>query len=316
MSGGNAAISTGDMVRAAGTVLWRRRTSPGGGSARDHGRREIALIHRPEYDDWSLPKGKLDAGEALASAAVRETWEETGYSARLGRYLQAVTYPLSSPRRTKRVDYWEAQAVDGDFHANSEVDELRWLRFSDAVEMLTHDVDRAVLARFRARRPGDATLVVIRHTRAGRRGHFDGPDTDRPLDAKGRKQAKSLVPQTAAFGPTVVHAADRVRCVDTVAPFAKSIGADVVSEPTLSEEAYAQDPGAARARMVEIASGGATAAVCSQSGVIPDLLRWWADRDGVDIADTSTKKAESWVLTLRRGALIAADPMCPPAVSA
>ncbi|WP_372435244.1 NUDIX hydrolase [Tomitella cavernea] len=292
-------------VHAAGTVLWRYR---GAGP-----KREFAVVHRPEYDDWSLPKGKLDPGEPAAAAAARETVEETGYTAALGRFLQSVSYPLNA-RRTKVVDYWEAQAVGGGFRPSSEVDELHWVRFRDAVELVTHDLDRAVLARFRARRPGDATILLVRHARAGRRGAFGGPDTARPLDAKGAEQARLLVPQTAAFLPTAVHSADRVRCVDTVAPLAEHLRTEVVTEPTLSEEAYALNPHEGRRRMREIAGAGRVAAVCSQSGVIPDLLRWWSARDGLVLPSTDTRKAASWVLTLRAGRLIAADRLPAPAL--
>ncbi len=290
-------------VHAAGTVLWRR-ARPGSG-------RRIAVVHRPEYDDWSLPKGKLDAGESAPAAAVRETLEETGHTARLGRYLQHVEYPLGA-RRLKHVDYWEAEATGGAFAENSEVDELRWLRFRDAVELLSHDVDRAVLARFRARKPGDATLVLIRHARAGTRGAFDGPDALRPLDRRGRVQARLLAPQTAAFGPLAVHAADRTRCVETVEPLARHLGVDVLREPSLTEEAYADDPSAARSRVRAIAGTARTTAVCSQSGVIPDLLAWWAAEDGVRLRSVDTRKAASWVLTLRGGRLVAADHLPPP----
>ncbi|WP_372497628.1 NUDIX hydrolase [Tomitella gaofuii] len=291
-------------VHAAGTVLWRYRG--------DGPKREFAVVHRPEYDDWSLPKGKLDPGEPAAAAAARETVEETGYTAGLGRFLQSVSYPLNA-RRTKVVDYWEARAAGGGFRPNSEVDELRWVRFRDAVELVTHDLDRAVLARFRARRPGDAMILLLRHARAGRRGAFDGPDTARPLDDKGAEQARLLAAQTAAFRPTTVHSADHVRCVDTVAPLAGHLHTDVVTEPTLSEEAYALDPQAGRRRLREIAGAGGVAAVCSQSGVIPDLLRWWSARDGLALPSTETHKADTWVLTLRAGRLIAADRLPAPA---
>lgn len=120
------------------------------------------------------------------------------------------------------------------------------------------------------------------------------------------------MPQTSAFGPTAVHSADRVRCVDTVNPLADMLGTDVVAEEDLSEEAYAADPAAGRRRILEIARTGERAAVCSQSGVIPDLLRWWADQDGVHLEDTATRKAASWVLSLRHGRLIAADHLPPP----
>ena len=87
---------------AAGAVIWR-------GSPQEP---EIALIHRPHYDDWSLPKGKVDPGEALQATAVREIAEETGYSVRLGRHLRDVSYDLDHAR--KHVRYWSARAVGGD----------------------------------------------------------------------------------------------------------------------------------------------------------------------------------------------------------
>lgn len=311
------AQSGGDgIIEAAGTVLWRYRRSDGDAPAErgPRSKREFAVIHRPHYDDWSLPKGKLDPGETAAAAAARETAEETGCIPRLGRYLQPVSYPMHAGR-TKSIEYWEAEAVGGQFTANAEVDQVRWLRFRDAVELLTHDLDRAVLARFRARRPGDATVVLIRHASAGRRGEHHGPDTERPLDAKGRAQACLLVPQTSAFAPAAVHAADRVRCAETVAPLAEQLETGVIPEPALSEEAYACDPRAAHARILKIAHSGRATAVCSQSGVIPELVRWWANRDGVALADTRTRKAATWVLTLRRGRLVAADRMPPPTVT-
>src|SRR5699024_8437339 len=132
------------------------------------------------------------------------------------------------------------------------------------------------------------------------------------LDSKGLRQARLLVPQTMAFAPTAVHSADRVRCVDTVRPLADALGTGVVTEQTLSEEAYADDPSAGRRRIREIARTGGRTAVCSQSGVIPDLLRWWADRDGVLLDETTTRKADSWVLTLRHGRLVAADHLPTP----
>jgi len=122
-------------VRAAGTVLWRH--SPRDGAV------EVALIHRPRYDDWSLPKGKLKRGEDYAAAAVRETREETGLECELGDPLPATYYWTDG--RPKEVHYWAAEAGDGGFAANREVDRLVWLPPDAAHHRLTHDRDRPLI---------------------------------------------------------------------------------------------------------------------------------------------------------------------------
>ncbi|MCL2729863.1 MAG: NUDIX hydrolase [Actinomycetia bacterium] len=136
MTGPDAGGAT--TVRAAGTVLWRR-------SAAD-GKVEIALVHRPRYDDWSLPKGKLKRGEDFAAAAVRETHEETGMRCVLGASLPASRYLVEG--RPKEVRYWSAEAVDGGFTPNREVDRVVWLPPAAARHRLTHDRDRPLVDAF------------------------------------------------------------------------------------------------------------------------------------------------------------------------
>lgn len=120
-------------VRAAGVVLWR--AAPAGV--------EIALIHRPRYDDWSLPKGKLKRGEDFAAAAVRETREETGLACDLGPPLPSTHYLVDG--RPKEVRYWAAQAHAGDFVVNPEVDAMVWLPPATARDRLTHPHDRPLV---------------------------------------------------------------------------------------------------------------------------------------------------------------------------
>ena len=123
-------------VHAAGGVI--RRTT-------EDGAVEVALIHRPKYEDWSLPKGKLEAGESHEEAALREVEEETGLTCRLERELEPVSY--TDPKgRPKTVRYWEMTVESGEFRINREVDELQWLTLDDAVEKLTHGRDRDVIA--------------------------------------------------------------------------------------------------------------------------------------------------------------------------
>jgi 8-oxo-dGTP diphosphatase len=120
-----------DEIQAAGGVI-----------RRDDGL--VAVVHRPRYDDWSLPKGKLDAGETFEQAALREVVEETGLSARLVRELPAVHYDVRG--RPKVVRYWLMRVVsDPGFTPNDEVDELRWLSAADAAALLTYDRDKEVL---------------------------------------------------------------------------------------------------------------------------------------------------------------------------
>jgi 8-oxo-dGTP diphosphatase len=104
----------------------------------------VAVVHRPKYDDWTLPKGKLDAGETFEQAALREVWEETGLRCTLVRELPSTTYTARG--RPKVVRYW-LMSVQSDpgFAPNDEVDELRWLSAADAAELLTYDRDKEVL---------------------------------------------------------------------------------------------------------------------------------------------------------------------------
>ena len=124
-------------VQAAGCVVWRSAAEL-----------EVLLVHRPRYDDWSLPKGKLDPGESFEEAAVREVEEETGCQGSLGAELDSVVYE-DHKGRSKIVRYWLMSAdlaydIDG-FEANDEVDVLAWMNHEDAAAALTYDHDRSLL---------------------------------------------------------------------------------------------------------------------------------------------------------------------------
>lgn len=293
---------SGISVLAAGAVLWRPEQKSG--------ETQIAVIHRPRYDDWSLPKGKLDRDETEPVAAVREILEETGQRSHLGRRLCRIRYPI--PPGEKIVHYWAARALGGDFKPGNEVDELLWLPVSEATERLTYPHDRKVLGRF-TKKPADTqTVLIVRHATAGRKARYHGDDRKRPLDRKGRAQAKSLVPQLLAFGAATVYAADRTRCVKTVEPLAQKLGVPITEEPTLTEEAYAADPAAAHERVLEIAALGGTPVICSQGRVIPYLIDWWCSRDGVEPDKSRNRKGSTWVLSLEKDRLIAADHLPSP----
>jgi 8-oxo-dGTP pyrophosphatase MutT (NUDIX family) len=134
-------------VRAAGGVVWRT-----GGT----GAVEVLLVHRPKYDDWSLPKGKLDPGETLEECAVREVEEETGLRCVLGREVETTSY-TDRHDRPKVVQYWEMTVSAGEFSPTDEVDEIRWLPVAEAARLLSYPRDRPVLETFAAlaeHRPG------------------------------------------------------------------------------------------------------------------------------------------------------------------
>ncbi|WKG05607.1 bifunctional NUDIX hydrolase/histidine phosphatase family protein [Mycolicibacterium sp. HK-90] len=293
------------LVPAAGAVLWRPSGDATGSEAA-----EVAVIHRPRYDDWSLPKGKVDFGETEPVAAVREVHEETGYTAQLGRRLGSISYDI--PQGTKRVWYWAARATGGDFTPNDEVDKLIWLPVPAAMDQMVYPHDRKVLRRFMKCPPDTKTVLIVRHGTAGRRSRFKGDDRKRPLDKKGRAQAEALVAQLLAFGATTLYAADRLRCHQTLEPLGQELGVDIHNEPTLTEEAYADDHKAARHRLIDLAARAGTPVICSQGKVIPGLISWWCERDGVRPSTTGNRKGSSWVLSLVDGRVVAADHMCSP----
>ena len=123
------------VVQAAGGAVWRR--TDGGGI-------EVLVVHRPRYDDWSLPKGKLAAGESHAEAALREVEEETGLRCAPGPELPSTSY-RDRRDRPKVVRYWAMSPVAGRFAPSAEVDEVRWLPLAAASAVLTYGRDRTVL---------------------------------------------------------------------------------------------------------------------------------------------------------------------------
>ena len=124
-------------IRAAGGVVLDRG---------DDGTTRVAVIHRPKYMDWSLPKGKLEPGEGWRDAALREVEEETGYRPRADAELPCVSY-RDRKGRSKLVRYWLMEPIEGNFEPHGEVDELRWLTREEAVELLTYEHDRDLVKR-------------------------------------------------------------------------------------------------------------------------------------------------------------------------
>jgi 8-oxo-dGTP diphosphatase len=129
-------------VLAAGGVVARRD---------DDGPVRVAVIHRPKYDDWTLPKGKLEPGEGWEEAALREVEEETGIRARIGEELDSVRY-TDRHGRSKLARYWRmTPEEEGEFIPNREVDRVEWLTPDEARERLTHEFDRGLVGKLDVR---------------------------------------------------------------------------------------------------------------------------------------------------------------------
>jgi 8-oxo-dGTP diphosphatase len=211
------------VVRAAGGVVVR-----GEGDGR-----EVALVHRPKYDDWSLPKGKLLDGEPEQDAALREVEEETGIRCRLGPFAGAVTY-ADRFGRPKVVRYWLMTPQTGAFVPGDEVDEIRWLPVDDAEDALTYPHDRKLL--HSALGLGiHAPLYVVRHAKAGTREGWAGRDEDRPLTARGRRQARRLVERFRGVEVERIVSSTAVRCVQSVEPLAVDRGLAIEIAPEVAE---------------------------------------------------------------------------------
>ncbi|MGH3494082.1 MAG: NUDIX hydrolase [Sciscionella sp.] len=281
-------------ILAAGAVLWRRADVPDA-TGRAPGT-EVALVHRPRYDDWSLPKGKLDADESLPQAAVRELAEETGFTAVLGRKLRTVRYSVAGV--PKSVTYYAATPRGGAFRRNDEVDELRWCTPGQARALLHYAGDAEVLDTFLAVPAELRMLLLLRHAKAGNRSDWTcmQPDAARPLSAAGRRQALALSAVLPLYGALRIYAAPRVRCRDTVAPFARAAGQPIRDEVLFSEEGYWPHPEAARNRLLEILQPAGVPVICSQGGVIPDLIARLAGCGSVRLDTVRSKKGSLWVL--------------------
>ena len=256
----------GGEIRAAGALLYTRR---GAGIA-------VAVIHRPRHDDWTFPKGKLEPGEHVLAAAVREVTEETGIRPVLGQPLATVRYLVDA--RPKRVDYWAAHVAEpagGIFVPNDEVDQLDWLAMPEATARLNYPHDVQLLDRLSAVATADTVpCVLLRHASAGHKNGWPGDDLLRPLDDRGMVDAQTLARLLACYAPVRVISSAAERCLGTVRPYAERIGAAIEAEPafTVRPQAHGDRTEAARRRMTGLLAYPAPMVVCAHRENIPVLL--------------------------------------------
>ena len=284
-----SAVAQASDVLSGGVVVFR----PG---------REVLLVHRPKYDDWSFPKGKLERGESAPAAAVREVAEETGLRVRLGVPLSSQRYPISGSR-SKSVHYWVGRCVADDdvsgYQANSEIDGVRWVSTEDAPALLTYDRDRHTLREARKVRRRTQALIVLRHAAARSRRAWRGDDRQRPLLKAGRRQAESLVPLLAAYDVTRLVTSTSVRCLETLTPYADATGLALETTRRLSEEdATRSAVGRIVDGLVESREG---ALLCSHRPVLPDVY------DVLGLENPGLQVGEMLVVHLRKGDIRATE---------
>ncbi|HSN42830.1 MAG TPA: NUDIX hydrolase [Propionibacteriaceae bacterium] len=244
--------------------------------------REVLLVHRPAYDDWTLPKGKPDYGEYLTRTAVREVFEETGATIRLGVPLGKATYPVS--KGTKESHWWVGHLVSQiDRRPDKEVDKSPWLPVEDALQLLTWDDERDMLT-LALDQPPTSTIIIVRHGKAVDRKHWASDDRLRPLNGRGRRQSLRLVQLLWAYGVEETVSSTSTRCLTTFTPYTRARG--VVCQPVqaLAEEDAADNPAAVTRYMHALRNHcqenpGTTIAICGHRPVLP---RMFAALDVID----------------------------------
>ena len=294
-----------DRIRSAGAVVWRPRETG----------HEIALVHRPRYDDWSYPKGKREPGEHLLVTAVREVAEETGQRVVLGRPLSPTVYQV--PAGVKEVSYWVARSQGASevtpFVPNDEVDEVAWLPAEKARERLSYDRDAAVLDAFRSAPVATAPLILLRHAEAGRKPERTGDDwaaedLARPLDDRGVAEADLLAALLASYGRCQVFSSAAERCAASVRPYAAAVGVPVETEPAFTVAPGRAPDAAGTTRAAALALSGEPALICAHRENLPGLIHAAFGALSASPPDAAPlRKGEFLVLQRARGALASAE---------
>jgi 8-oxo-(d)GTP phosphatase len=298
------------IVRAAGGVVCRQL---------DGKPTEVLLVHRPAYDDWTFPKGKLRSRERDEDAALREVLEETGLRCRLERELGVVSY-RDRRGRPKIVRYWVMRPLTGRFVPTSEVDEMRWVAVDGALRSLSYEHDRVLLRMMNAgsgqtdpggQEPAQASrtvpLYLVRHAKAEDREGWTEPDHLRPLTEEGFLQAEGLVEQLQGLPIDRVMSSPAVRCRETVELLARTRSLPLELEESLAE-------GTAGDRAMALLSEVATrpTVLCTHGDVIEHVLSELATEGVIEGGNLKLKKGSTWILEAERRRIIRARYVPPP----
>lgn len=264
---------------------------------------EVLLVHRPGYDDWTFPKGKLESGECLLECARREVREEAGVRPLIGRYLGDISYTKQEGRR-KVVHYWAMQAGEVDFVPSSEVDRVRWVDEASLADHVSYPTERSLSEGLMDgwRDPADRILLV-RHADAGKRNRGPHPDSARPLSERGRAEAAGLIGALEGFPIDVVLTSYAARCRQTVTPVATARK----RVPQLAIELW-EESGPAEVRALLRNRPEGTSLLCSHRPIVGTILRTLVE----DKQALVLEKGSTWVLDFADGELTAANYLFPP----
>ncbi len=275
-----------EAISAAGAVVWRKH--------KDHFT-EVAIIHRPKYDDWSFPKGKIEVGESLIACAYREVLEETNLQTEFGPLLGQVEY--FTPDGLKKVTYWSAKVIaEKPFRTNTEVDQLKWIPITNVIEVLTNETDKEIFDKFVKVKFNSKPFILLRHAKAITRDEWQGEDDDRPLSSSGQNQAMRLLSTYQVFNIDQIHSSDAVRCYDTVNPIAK--GLDIKLEVTgkLSESTYKKDKEKAFDYAKNLLTKDVRALICSHNPILPKMLNKLTKKSEIDADEEKLSPADGWII--------------------
>lgn len=263
-------------VVAAGALVWRERD----------GALQVLAVHRPRYDDWSWPKGKLDPGETLPHCAIREVAEETRKQVILGQPLPTLRYPIAGDK-TKVVKYWAAQVAPVKSRAvaarpevkpaaKHEIDRMEWLTVEQARARITFRDDlrplEVLVDAHENGRLDTHAFVLARHARARRRKAWKRSDLKRPITKQGMERAQQLVPLFAAFGVTRITSSPAERCLATVRPFAEASGIPIKTYDELTEPGHAEHPLRTARRLEKLLHSERARLVCVHRPTLPTII--------------------------------------------
>ncbi|GMQ93621.1 MAG: NUDIX hydrolase [Acidimicrobiia bacterium] len=289
-----------ESIWAAGCVVARTTKA---------GKPRYLLVHRPRYDDWSLPKGKVDRGETFLHAALRELKEETGIVGKKPRLVGSIGY-LTKAENAKVVRWWLTEVKKGKFKPNSEVDEIIWLSHKRATRKLNYRNDREVLDRandmYLAKSAG--MVYLVRHASAGTGDDDDPDDPSRKLDKRGKRQRRAIRDLLMAHPITRIGSSSFERCLSTVKPFSKRLGIPIEPETALAEGSHPH-------RLVGLIADlqEESAVLCTHGDVIADFIGHLFAEQVPMVGPMEWEKGSVWELRTVKGRVVSGRYIPPSA---